>query len=105
MTASRMPNLQSILKISQESNRIKAAFVKDLPCADYTELEQRILQNFNNCEYVIADIQAALSKGEDPYRVTASKIFGVSASEVTEDQRRYAKCIGFLAVYSSGGKP
>lgn len=105
MTANRMPNFQSILKVSRESNRIKAEFVKDLPCTDYTELEQRILQNLNSSDYVIAEIKEALSNGEDPYRVTASKIFGVSASEVTEDQRRYAKCIGFLAMYSSGGKP
>ena len=64
------------------------------------------VENAKEAQMMIATrIQAALSKGEDPYRVTASKIFGVSASEVTEDQRRYAKCIGFLAVYSSGGKP
>lgn len=105
MTSSRMPNFQSILKVSRESSRIKAAFVKDLPCTDYTELEQRILQNLNNSDYVSADIQAALTKGEDPYRVTASKIFSVSVSEVTEDQRLYAKTVEFLAKYATGGKP
>lgn len=105
MTANRMPNFQSILKVSRENNRLKAEFVKDLPCADYTELEQRILQNLNNSDYISAEVRAALSKGEDPYRVTASKIFSVSVSEVTEDQRRYAKTVDFLAKYATGGKP
>ena len=105
MTSSRMPNFQSILKVSRENNRLKAEFVKDLPFADYAELEQRILQNLNSSDYVSAEIKEALSKGEDPYRVTASKIFGVNASEVTEDQRRYAKTVEFLNKYASGGKP
>ena len=105
MTANRMPSFQSILKVSRENNRLKAGFVKDLPYSDCTELEQRILQNLNSSDYVSAEIKEALSNGEDPYRVTASKIFGVNASEVTEDQRRYAKTVDFLAKYATGGRP
>lgn len=105
MTANRMPNFQSILKTSWESGRIKAAFVKDLPCTDYTELEQRILQNLNNSDWVSIEIKEALLNGEDPYRVIASKIFNVSVSEVTKDQRRYAKSATFLNMYANGDKP
>ena len=105
MTANRMPNFQSILKVSLESNKIKAAFVKDLPSTDYTELEQRILQNLNSPDYFSVEIKEALSNGEDPYRVMASKIFNVSVSEVTKDQRRYAKSAEFLTKYASGDKP
>lgn len=105
MTTSRMPNFQSILKASRESNKIKAAFVKDLLSTDYTELEQRILQNLNSSDYFSVEIKEALSNGEDPYRVMASKVFNVSVSEITEDQRRFAKSMEFLNKYASGDKP
>ena len=105
MTANRMPSFQSILKVSRENNRLKAEFVKDLPYTDYAELEQRVLLHLSSPDFCTDVVRAALSKSEDPYRVTAGKIFGVSASEVTEDQRRYAKTVDFLAKYATGGRP
>lgn len=35
----------------------------------------------------------------DPYRAAAARVFGIPESEVTEDQRRYAKDCAFMYVY------
>ncbi|MEY4000964.1 MAG: hypothetical protein RI968_82 [Pseudomonadota bacterium] len=41
----------------------------------------------------------AFSRGEDVHRATASEIFGVDRSEVSDEQRRYAKVINFGLIY------
>jgi DNA polymerase-1 len=44
----------------------------------------------------------AFAQGEDVHRATASEVFGIEASQVTSEQRRYAKTINFGLIYGMG---
>lgn len=38
-------------------------------------------------------------QNKDPHRAVAARVFGISESEVTEEQRRYAKSFSFMHLY------
>ena len=38
-------------------------------------------------------------QNKDPHRAVAARVFGISESEVTEEQRRYAKSCSFMHLY------
>ena len=46
-------------------------------------------------------IQEALDLGKDPHTYTASKVYGISESEVTPKQRTLEKSLNFYYLYSS----
>ena len=46
-----------------------------------------------------AGLLKAFAAGEDIHRATAAEVFGVSVSEVSSEQRRYAKVINFGLIY------
>lgn len=97
--ASNDPNLQNIPVRSVEGRRIREAFIAPpgsvIISADYSQIELRIMAHISGD----AGLRAAFDRGEDIHRVTAAEIFGVTALEVSSEQRRYAKVINFGLIY------
>ncbi|HNW01154.1 MAG TPA: DNA polymerase, partial [Burkholderiaceae bacterium] len=63
--------------------------------ADYSQIELRIMAHISGD----AALLLAFHDGMDVHRATASEVFGVPTSEVTSEQRRYAKVINFGLIY------
>ncbi|MFZ6649077.1 DNA polymerase I [Undibacterium sp. TJN25] len=97
--ASNDPNLQNIPIRSTEGRRIREAFVAGpgnaIISADYSQIELRIMAHISGD----ASLLRAFEQGEDIHRATAAEIFGVPTTEVSSEQRRYAKVINFGLIY------
>jgi len=97
--ASNDPNLQNIPIRTAEGRRIREAFIAPpgsaIVSADYSQIELRIMAHISED----ANMLKAFADGEDIHRATAAEIFGVGLSEVTSEQRRYAKVINFGLIY------
>lgn len=98
--SSSNPNLQNIPIRTEQGREIRRAFVpgsKDnvLVSADYSQIELRLMAHFSGDEHLVR----AFRSGQDVHRATASKIFGVSIGEVTDQQRRVAKTVNFGIMY------
>jgi DNA polymerase-1 len=93
------PNLQNIPIRTPEGRRIREAFVappgRRIVSADYSQIELRIMAHISGDEGLLA----AFAAGDDIHRATAAEVFGVPASEVSAEQRRYAKVINFGLIY------
>lgn len=94
------PNLQNIPVRTEEGREIRKAFIPEgedylLLCADYSQVELRVLAHISGDENLIK----AFRNGRDIHTETAAEIFGVSAEEVTLDMRRHAKVINFGIAY------
>ena len=97
--SSANPNLQNIPVRSEESKDIKKAFIPSKGCklvsADYSQIELRMLAHFSQDEILLG----AYNNGIDVHSTTASQIFGVDVSEVTDQMRRDAKAVNFGIIY------
>ena len=97
--SSLSPNLQNIPVRTEEGRRIREAIIAPKGCrlvsSDYSQIELRIMAHISKDEGLLG----AFSRGEDIHRTTASEIFGVPPSEVSPEQRRYAKVINFGLIY------
>lgn len=98
--SSENPNLQNIPVRMTEGRLIRKAFkpVNDgnlFLCADYSQIELRILAHMSGDEGMIAAFQSGL----DIHRKTASEVFGVDYDSVDSDMRRNAKAVNFGIVY------
>ena len=97
--SSSEPNLQNIPIRTPEGRRIREAFVAPPGCrimsADYSQIELRIMAHLSDDESLLR----AFAEGIDVHRATASEIFGITAAEVSSEQRRYAKVINFGLIY------
>jgi DNA polymerase-1 len=97
--ASSEPNLQNIPVRTAEGRRIREAFIAPpghlLVSADYSQIELRIMAHLSGDEGLLA----AFGQGLDVHRATAAEIFAVPATEVSAEQRRYAKVINFGLIY------
>jgi DNA polymerase I len=93
------PNLQNIPIRTLEGRRIREAFIAPpghcIVSADYSQIELRIMAHISGD----AGLLEAFSKGEDIHRATASEVFAVPLSEVTNQQRSYIKVINFGLMY------
>lgn len=93
------PNLQNIPTRTELGRGLRRAFIPSEGCvfadADYSQIELRILAHMAGD----AELIAAYSEGADIHRITASKVFGVPADEVTDLLRRRAKAVNFGIVY------
>jgi len=94
------PNLQNIPIRTEQGREIRKAFVPGkegnvIMSADYSQIELRIMA------HLCADkhLREAFRSGTDVHAATAAKIFGISAEEVTADQRRVAKTANFGIMY------
>ena len=97
--ASNEPNLQNIPIRTAEGRRIREAFIAPpdsvIVSADYSQIELRIMAHISGD----ASLLRAFSEGEDIHRATAAEIFGAAPTDVTSEQRRYAKVINFGLIY------
>ena len=66
--------------------------------ADYSQIELRILAEFSGDEAFIN----AFKSGADLHSVTAAQVFGVTADQVSKEQRDFAKRLNFGVVYGIG---
>ena len=98
--SSTEPNVQNIPIRLEEGRLIRKAFVPEadgnvLISADYSQIELRILAHICQTESLVE----AFNNDEDIHAKTASEVFGLDISEVTDDERRAAKAINFGIVY------
>ncbi|MCD6027451.1 MAG: polA [Solimicrobium sp.] len=97
--ASNEPNLQNIPIRSVEGRRIREAFIAPhgsvIVSADYSQIELRIMAHISGDTSLLR----AFTEKEDVHRATAAEIFGITLSEVSSEQRRYAKVINFGLIY------
>lgn len=98
--SSKEPNLQNIPIRTKEGREIRRLFLpsekgRRLITSDYSQIELRILAAISDD----AVMKQAFEDGVDIHTRTASEIFEVPLSEVTDNQRRDAKAVNFGIVY------
>ncbi len=94
------PNLQNIPIRTEEGRRIREGFVvgKGYDClmtADYSQIEMRIMAHLSEDVELIA----AFRSGRDFHSITASRVFGVPADDVTPGQRAKIKAMNYGLAY------
>lgn len=94
------PNLQNIPVRTPEGKRVRAAFLPEsagwtLVCADYSQIELRMLAHFSGDSALCA----AFAAGLDIHAAVAAEVFEVEAAGVTSEQRRIAKAVNFGVIY------
>lgn len=98
--SSTEPNLQNIPVRDEEGKKLRKLFISrfengKIVSADYSQIELRLMAHFSKDKKLID----AYSKGLDIHTKTASDIFDVDISEVTDDMRRKAKAVNFGIMY------
>lgn len=97
--SSNDPNLQNIPVRTLEGRRVREAFVAPagsvIASADYSQIELRIMAHISGDEALLR----AFKDGLDVHRATAAEVFGVDLTQVSSEQRRYAKVINFGLIY------
>jgi DNA polymerase-1 len=97
--SSTEPNLQNIPVKGEYGLRIREAFVvpagHSLLCADYSQIEPRILAHLSRDERLLRVFERA----EDIHSATAMEIFNKPGDQVTRDMRRVAKTVVFGILY------
>lgn len=97
--SSTEPNLQNLPVRKPEGRVIRKMFVASenckLVCADYSQIELRLMAHFSGDETLIK----AFNDGVDIHTLTASKVYGVDPSIVSKDMRRNAKAVNFGIIY------
>ena len=94
------PNLQNIPIRTEEGRRVRRAFIPSesgwkLICADYSQIELRMLAHFSK-DPALLD---AFQNDADIHTAVASQVFGVEADDVDADMRRVAKAVNFGVIY------
>ena len=98
--SSQQPNLQNIPIRTERGRAIRKAFIATdanhvLLCADYSQVELRIIASLAKEKHMIQ----AFEDGLDIHTATAAKVFGVSLSEVDREMRGKAKMVNFGIIY------
>jgi DNA polymerase-1 len=98
--SSTEPNLQNIPVRTEEGRRIREAFVvgegyESLMTADYSQIEMRIMAHLSEDALLIE----AFRSGRDFHSVTAARVFGVDAAEVTPEMRAKIKAMNYGLAY------
>ena len=93
------PNLQNIPIRTEQGRLIRSAFVAENGCvllsADYSQVELRVLAHFCEDE----TLMRTFAEDRDIHRIVAAEVFGVSADDVTGEQRARAKTVNFGIIY------
>ena len=98
--SSNNPNLQNIPVRTDKGREIRKAFVpRDenhiLLAADYSQIELRIIAHLSGDQAMLS----AFRNGIDIHADTASRVYGVSINDVTNEMRRNAKAVNFGIIY------
>ncbi|MFZ5801011.1 MAG: DNA polymerase I, partial [Candidatus Omnitrophota bacterium] len=98
--SSHDPNLQNIPIKTELGRQIRRAFVSgaanlSLLCADYSQIELRILAHLSGDENLIK----AFKNNEDIHTFTAALIFSLKPAAVTTEMRERAKRVNFGIIY------
>lgn len=97
--SSTNPNLQNIPIREEEGRELRKVFVPRegniFIDADYSQIELRLLAHFSGCKELIE----AYNEGKDIHAITASQVFDVPLSDVTQQMRRDAKAVNFGIIY------
>lgn len=98
--SSTEPNLQNIPVRTELGRSLRKVFIPDgedtvYAAADYSQIELRVLAHISGDRKFIE----AFKNNEDIHRLTASEVFGVPLTEVTNRQRSDAKAVNFGIVY------
>ena len=94
------PNLQNIPARSELGRRIRAAFVPGdadhlLLCADYSQIELRILAHLSGDE----GLRAAFASDADIHTATAARVFGLPEGQIDPTLRGRAKMVNYGLAY------
>jgi DNA polymerase-1 len=94
------PNLQNIPVRTRDGREIRAAFIPGEPgwqllCADYSQIELRVLAHFSQDPALLA----AFADDRDIHAQVASEVYRVALADVTSEMRRAAKAINFGVIY------
>ena len=94
------PNLQNIPIRTEEGRRIREAFVvgegyESLMTADYSQIEMRIMAHLSEDALLIE----AFRSGQDFHSITAARVFGVAAEDVSTEQRAKIKAMNYGLAY------
>ncbi|MGQ0670890.1 MAG: DNA polymerase I [Actinomycetota bacterium] len=98
--SSSEPNLQNIPVRSELGRQIRRAFVPGSPdqllvCADYSQIELRILAHLSGDE----GLRAAFESGADIHTATAARVFGLPEDKVDPALRSRAKMVNYGLAY------
>lgn len=98
--SSNDPNLQNIPIRTPAGQRVRKAFIPadvdwKLVCADYSQIELRMLAHFSQ-DNVLLD---AFAQGIDIHTAVAASVYSVEREHVTSDMRRVAKAVNFGVIY------
>jgi len=97
--SSSEPNLQNIPVRGEMACRIRKAVIAPpgayLLGADYSQIDLRALAHLSQDDALIA----AFAEDEDIHTMTAARLFGIPAEDVTSDMRRKAKTVNFGVIY------
>jgi DNA polymerase I len=100
--ASSAPNLQNIPIRTEVGQRIRRGFVSRpgwlFLAADYSQVELRILAHISQDEALLE----AFRQDQDIHRTTAAAVYSIPLSQVTFQQRRFAKAVNFGLIYGMG---
>ncbi len=92
------PNLQQIPHDGVYRRCFRAPEGRSLVIADYSQIELRILADFCGDE----NFTRAFESGRDFHSATAAQVFNIAETDVTPDQRSFAKRLNFGVVYGIG---
>jgi DNA polymerase-1 len=98
--SSNNPNLQNIPIRNPRGREVRKAFICEnedyvMLSADYSQIELRVIAALSKDPNMIS----AFNNNEDIHSSTASKVFNISLSEVTNEQRSNAKTVNFGIIY------
>ena len=100
--SSTEPNLQNIPVRTELGRELRKMFVAKEGCvlvdADYSQIELRVLAHISGDEHLIE----AFKNNEDIHTATASSVFNIPQSEITDLMRSRAKTVNFGIVYGMG---
>lgn len=94
------PNLQNIPIRTEAGRRIREGFVvgeagESLMTADYSQIEMRIMAHLSEDTLLIE----AFRSGQDFHSITAARVFGVAAEDVSVEQRAKIKAMNYGLAY------
>jgi DNA polymerase-1 len=93
------PNMQNIPVRGELGGQVRHAFIAPpgslLMGGDYSQIDLRALAHLSQDENLLK----AFRNDEDIHAATAAQLYGIDASQITPDMRRFAKTVNFGVIY------